>query len=93
MVEFAKLNASEYEAALVIMDRAVAMADEAGIGYTRTEALMDLTATHHTCPLEIEELSTADDGNFAHDVFGIRRHLNRRTGCLEDCFLPRYARL
>lgn len=37
MVEFAKLNSSEYEAALVIMDRAVAMADEAGIGYTRQD--------------------------------------------------------
>lgn len=93
MVEFAKLNAVEYEAALVIMDRAIAIADDAGIEYTRTEVLMDLTATHHTCPLKMEELAKADDFDFAHDVFGIRRHLNRRTGQLEDCFLPRFAQL
>lgn len=91
MVKFAKLNAVEYKAALVIADRAVAMADDADIKYTPMELLMDLTATHHVCPLKLEELSTTDDGNFAHDVFGIRRHLNRRTGQLEDCFLPRFA--
>jgi len=51
---------------------------------------MDITACHlNGCPLKLQKLLEADDFNFAHDVFGIQRHINRRTGKLEDCFLPR----
>ncbi|MGU2439534.1 DUF6874 family protein [Burkholderia cenocepacia] len=53
---------------------------------------MDLTACHaNGCPMEWEHLNAADDFTLAHDVGGIRRHINRRTGQLEDCFLPRCA--
>lgn len=43
------------------------------------------------CPLKLEALAKADEANFAHDVFGIRRHIDRETGKLGDCFLPRFA--
>lgn len=53
---------------------------------------MDITATHaNGCPLKLAELLAADDFNFAHDVAGIYRHLDRTTGKLLDCFLPRFA--
>jgi len=53
---------------------------------------MDITATHlNGCSLKLVELLKTDDGNFAHDVFGIRRHIDRETGQLKHCFLPRYA--
>ncbi len=53
---------------------------------------MDIAATHaNGCPLRLEELRDADGFNFAHDVLGIRRHLNRDTGKLEGHFLPRFA--
>lgn len=53
---------------------------------------MDLEACHtHGCPLDLERLGNADQTNLMHDVAGIRRHLNRETGQLENCFLPRYA--
>ena len=42
-------------------------------------------------PLKLQEWLDADDFNFAHDFFGIARHINRQTGKLEDCFLPRFA--
>lgn len=32
-----------------------------------------------------------DDSNFIHDVAGIYRNLNRSSGKLENCFLPRCA--
>ncbi len=58
----------------------------------RLDYEMDITATHaNGCPLRLRDLLDADDFNFAHDVFGIERHLNRETGALENCFLPRYA--
>lgn len=51
---------------------------------------MDLTACHaNGCPMDWEKLMKADDFTLAHDVAGISRHINRRTGKLENCFLPR----
>lgn len=52
---------------------------------------MDLLAAHNNCPLDLTQLLDADDSNFAHDVFGIRRHINRETGELENCFSPRFT--
>lgn len=60
-------------------------------GYSRRDVMMDLTATHNNgCVLRLAELLAASDADFAHDVFGIRRYLNRDTGALEGCFVPRY---
>jgi hypothetical protein len=58
--------------------------------------MMDLSAVHNTCPLDLERLLAADDATFAHDVFGIERHLDRDDdspsgGWLGDCFVPRCA--
>lgn len=53
---------------------------------------MDITATHcNGTPLDLEGLLAFDEFNFRHDVFGICRHLNRRTGKLENGFRPRCA--
>jgi len=53
---------------------------------------MDLEATHcNGNPLKLQELLEADDFNFTHDILGIQRHLNRTTGQLENCFVPRYS--
>lgn len=54
---------------------------------------MDLCATiAQGVQLDLDALLSFDGFNFAHDVGGIRRHLNRGTGKLENCFLPRCAR-
>ena len=54
--------------------------------------MMDLTACHRNgCPLKLGELASAEGGDFIHDVAGISRHIDRDTGELGDCFLPRYA--
>ena len=53
---------------------------------------MDITATHlNGCPLKLKELLEADDFNFGHDIVGISNHINRETGEIGDCFLPRFA--
>lgn len=46
---------------------------------------------HAKVPLRLAEFANADNFNFGHDVAGILGHLNRQTGELEDCFLPRFA--
>lgn len=40
----------------------------------------------------LERLEGFDDFNFTHDVVGIARHLNRKTGDMGGHFLPRCAR-
>ena len=76
-----------------IADRASTMATFQGGDYPYRDALMDVTAVHaNGCPLRLKQLYCAPPFDFTHDVFGIRGHLNRETGKLEDCFLPRYAR-
>lgn len=53
---------------------------------------MDLCACHaNDTPMDFERLLAADDFNFAHDVFGIIRHMDRETGRLKDFFSPRFA--
>ena len=74
-----------------IAQRAVVLAEQYGVEYKQIDAMMDLEAAHDEHPLRLGELLVADDGNFCHDVFGIRRHLNRETKKMEDCFLPRFA--
>lgn len=64
----------------------------ASIDQSALDTTMDLSACiAQGCPLRLDELLVADLGNFGHDVAGIRRHLNRETGKLENCFLPRFA--
>lgn len=75
--------------------RAIAIrAEESGIARAdRMTLIMDLTAAHaNGSPLDLAGLLAADEFNFAHDVAGIQRHIDRRTGELLDCFLPRYSR-
>lgn len=79
------------EIAQRIVERAIAM----GI-YRRKEwidALMDLRATHaNGNPLDFAKLEGFDDVNFAHDVGGIRCHMDRLTGKLQNFFVPRCSK-
>lgn len=53
---------------------------------------MDVEATHcNGNKLKLEEFLGADSFNFAHDIYGINNNLNRKTGKLKNCFLPRYS--
>jgi len=64
-------------------------------GYERINLIMDLTAAdgvNGNCPLDWDRLIAADDFNFLHDLSGICRHINRDTGELENCFLPRFTK-
>ena len=54
--------------------------------------VMDLSVVHnHAFKLDFERMLSADDYNLAHDIAGIAYHLNRTTGKLRDCFVPRFA--
>lgn len=86
-------DVSREDAALIerITGRAVRLYAKAGHTIDGLSMLMDVTATHaNGCPLKLAELADADEFNFAHDIGGIVRHLDRETGHLGGCFLPRF---
>lgn len=60
---------------------------------SRTDMSMDLNAAHSNgCPLDFEKLLSFPDFDFEHDVLGIQRRLDRKTGKLGAHFLPRCAK-
>lgn len=85
----------EFELIKAIASRASGLAAEHGLHYPRTEAWMDLVACHaNGSPLRLEALKESYDSSrfdFCHDVFGIRKHINRETGQLQDGFSPRFS--
>ena len=75
-----------------IANRAVKEYAEAGVKLSHLNTMMDIAACHSNgCPLRLQELLEADSFSFAHDITGIYNHINRETGELEDCFLPRFS--
>lgn len=87
-------NVTHDEAELIgkIAKRAFPMAREAGIEYDYPDIVMDLTACHaNGNPLDLKALLDAPDADFGHDVFGVRRFINRSTGKLGGCFSPRLS--
>lgn len=70
----------------------VKRADNDGIlAVSRLTLSMDIENVHKETPLKLKELLHADTENFTHDIVGIQNNINRETGKLENCFLPRYA--
>lgn len=90
-----KFNCSKADSALIdlIAKRAVAFGVENAIDVDHETIAMDLSACHcNGCPLDLVKLLTAPDVHFGHDVFGIRRFMNRETGRIDAArFHPRCA--
>ena len=93
MIKWTKYDKVTIDIENQIAKRAVEMSKKIGIPCNQMDTIMDIDACHcNGNPLRLGDLLVADDLNFAHDVFGIRRHINRKTGKLENCFLPRYTK-
>jgi len=88
-----KVSKEEHTTIVKIVERAVKTATDAGYMADRQTTEMDLVACHaNDIPLDLDGLLVANDFDFAHDIFGIQTHIDRETGKLGHCFLPRYSR-
>lgn len=91
-VEFYGFNKEERAIIDNIIDRAVEMCmKNDGSVLDKLTLRMDISAVYVHTPLKLEALFETDDFNFAHDVFGIMRNIDRQTGELANCFLPRFT--
>ena len=65
----------------MIVLRGIVVARDNRIDYPAKDMTMDLTACHaNGCPLDLPKMLKSGDANFGHDLFGIRRFLDRHTG-------------
>ena len=75
----------EFDTIGKIMKRALKHTDREPVNI-----MLDLEVCHSNgTPLDFDKLLAFDDCNFLHDINGIARHIDRNTGELKDCFLPR----
>lgn len=88
------VTAREHRIIHEIAEMAVRAAQDYGFDYNLLDATMDLTACHaNGMKLNLEKLLNAPEEDFCHDVFGIRRYIDRFTGKIDGCFVPRCASL
>ena len=86
------VDGEDHDLILDVVDRAMKLAKKLKVNYSPDDCEMDLSAcVANGNPLRLADLLKADDGNFGHDIFGIRRFLNRETGQLEGHFRPRFS--
>ena len=87
------LTTKEVKTIHQIAKRASWMAKDLGFYATLDDLYLDILNCHTSdCKLDLQKFLTFNDYNLAHDAFGIQRHINRTTGELKDCFLPRCAK-
>ena len=99
-IEWEKITEDERDLIDAIVDRyrlwerEFVKADQLEMTTTQiTHLTMDIAAAHTKCPLDLKRLlGDFDDANFLHDVAGIRMYIDRNTGELKECFLPRCAK-
>lgn len=85
-----KVSAEDDKLLVAVVNRAIlAYPDH----FDRLTLSMDLTACHaNGCELDLDKLLGFDPFNFAHDIFGIVKRVDRRSGHLTDCFSPRCSK-
>lgn len=75
-----------------VANRAVKVWREMGRELDYQQISLDLVACHaNGCPMDFAAMLAAGESDFVHDIAGIQRHIDRETGQLRDCFLPRFA--
>ncbi len=89
-----QLNRDDAKRIEDILDRFFDLFEEGELhpGVDRFHLRMDITVCHlNGCPLRLQDMLDGAMQDLSHDVAGIWRHLDRETGKLTGCFLPRYA--
>jgi hypothetical protein len=83
-----KFNCTKEEVKLIV--KILNRAEKNDNTINHLDSSMDIEACHSNgTPLNLQKFLDSDDLNFNHDFYGIRRHINRETGELMNCFVPR----
>lgn len=89
MIEWEKTSLKDVRLIALIVGRIMKL--ELTFGRQHVEVMMDMEATHISNPLRLQELLDSSEGDFTHDVVGIFNNIDRETGELKNCFVPRFT--
>ena len=91
--ESVRFDASLDEIKLISKIVGRAMREHPDLNIDKQSLEMDIEAVHcNDCPIDLPRLLAIESPHFGHDVFGIQRFIDRNTGKLTQCFLPRTHR-
>lgn len=76
---------------LIIVEIAKRAEQKGLLMFDRMSLIMDLENAHNQFKLRLDDFLKSDDFDFAHDIVGIQKNINRKTKTVENHFLPRYA--
>lgn len=87
-------NCSPQDGALIgqIVKRGIDMGVEYGVKLDHLTMAMDITTCHcNGTPLKLLQFLMSDPSDFSHDLLGITRFIDRKTGKMREGFSPRFA--
>jgi hypothetical protein len=91
LIDKINTTAEESDIIIKIVDRVERLKLLSAYQRTRLDFIMDLEVVHSIHGLDLERLLKSDNFSFVHDVCGIANNLDRETGDLLNCFLPRFT--
>lgn len=91
MVKFKAKKDDQY-LIMLIMERVQTIDGWVYGGLDLMDLEMTIYATHlNGCPLDLQKLLDSEPFDFAHDILGMIRHINKDNGSLNNFFVPRCA--
>ena len=82
------------KAEITVVAKIIERADTMGLlSNDRLSLLMDLQVVNNQYPLRLYDMLAASDFDFVHDILGIQKNINRNKLCVDNCFIPRFAKL
>lgn len=91
-IKFAELTEEERLPFRQVLERALSLFKHISVWKEPMTLELDLLAAHAQVPMDFQVLAEFPDSDFNHDILGIHKHIDRETGKLRDCFVPRCAK-
>lgn len=90
---FGELSETELKVMDSVCDRAMTLFRDRGVPGIRDKLSlhMDMAAVNNHQPLDLDQLLNSHNHDFLHDICGIIKNIDRKTGTLDNGFLPRCA--
>lgn len=74
-----------------LADRAVALRASMGVDDEKSHWFMLISDVNKACPLRLQDMLEAPDGEFSHDAGGFLEHFDVHNKVFRDGFSPRFA--
>ncbi len=93
MLPVVEIAPDNFDLVAQIADRVERKRNQDDHEFDRMRLMIDIISAVEADPkINLKTLLSFPDGSFFHDVAGIQKHIDRETGKMTDCFVPRCTR-